>query len=221
MESLHRTVASTLAQIKSLAGPKGVLSWPNVAQASGASMDMAAISEGQAASFLDDRGAIYKFKLADNVYVNMYYTKAGFRRSGDLHDCNQYDVVLRGRTRLRMIDPHTGREVVQEYGPNDFIVIPARTPHMFEFLEDNCLLEWWDAPFRAWYYQPYRTVIEQGLALRDTEGRDFSTRLPPPAGGGRRTTELSETTATGPTALRGEVLGGRRATGRGGWCMVG
>lgn len=38
-------------------------------------------------------------------------------------------------------DPHTGSEVVQEYGANDFIVIPARTPHMFEFLEDNYLLE--------------------------------------------------------------------------------
>ncbi len=42
-------------------------------------------------------------QLAEDVFVNMYFTKAGFRRSGDLHDCNQYDVVLRGRTRLRMI----------------------------------------------------------------------------------------------------------------------
>ncbi|GIL73798.1 hypothetical protein Vretifemale_3892 [Volvox reticuliferus] len=108
----------------------------------------------------------------------MYYTKAGFRRSGDLHDCNQYDVVLRGRTRLRMIEPHTGREVVQEFGANDFIVIPARTPHMFEFLEDNYLLEWWDDTFRAWYYKPYRSIIEKGLPLEDTEGRDLSILLP-------------------------------------------
>jgi hypothetical protein len=28
---------------------------------------------------------------------------AGYRRSGDLHDCTQFDVVLRGRTRLRLI----------------------------------------------------------------------------------------------------------------------
>ncbi|KXZ45599.1 hypothetical protein GPECTOR_53g92 [Gonium pectorale] len=113
-------------------------------------MDVAALQEGQALTFRDGRGAIYKFKLGDGVYVNMYYTKAGYRRSGDLHDCNQYDVVLQGRTRLRMIDPHSGQEVVQEYGANDFIVIPARTPHMFEFLEDNFLLEWWDAEFKAW-----------------------------------------------------------------------
>ena len=57
----------------------------------------------QAAVHRDGRGAIYKFKLGEGVYVNMYFTKAGYRRSGDLHDCNQYDVVLQGRTRLRMI----------------------------------------------------------------------------------------------------------------------
>ena len=26
-------------------------------------------------------------------------------------------------------DPHTGKEVVREYGPHDFIVIPARCAH--------------------------------------------------------------------------------------------
>lgn len=29
-------------------------------------------------------------------------------------------------------------------------VAAARWPHLFEFLEDNCLLEWWDGPFKAW-----------------------------------------------------------------------
>ena len=70
---------------------------------------------------------------------------------------------------------------MREYKENDFIVIPARwvremcgagqagrlgrltgwwlagwlagcrTPHMFEFLEDNFLLEWWDEEFKAWW----------------------------------------------------------------------
>lgn len=38
----------------------------------------------------------------------MYHTKAGYRRSGDLHDSTQYDVVLAGRVRLTTLDPHTG-----------------------------------------------------------------------------------------------------------------
>jgi len=45
---------------------------------------------------------------------------------------------------------------------------------MFEFLEDNCLLEWWSGDFKAWYYKPYRTVIEEALPLTATEGADFS-----------------------------------------------
>ncbi|PNW70996.1 hypothetical protein CHLRE_17g742050v5 [Chlamydomonas reinhardtii] len=144
-------------------------------------MDMSSVAEGEATAYRDGRGAIYKFKLGEGVFVNMYFTKAGYRRSGDLHDCNQYDVVLQGRTRLRMLDPHTGSEVVQEYGANDFIVIPARTPHMFEFLEDNYLLEWWDDTFKAWYYKPYRSMIEAGLPLADTEGRDLSLLARPAA----------------------------------------
>lgn len=30
---------------------------------------------------------------------------------------------------------------------------------MFEFLEENYLLEWWDCDFEAWYYEPYRARI--------------------------------------------------------------
>eukprot|EP00955_Chlamydomonas_euryale_P100110 365260-Chlamydomonas_euryale.AAC.2 len=76
--------------------------------------------------------------------------------------------------RMRTQDPHTGRETVREYVENDFIVIPARTPHMFEFLEDNCLLEWWADEFKAWYYTPYRSVIDRALPLADTARADFS-----------------------------------------------
>lgn len=31
--------------------------------------------------------------------------------------------------------------------------------HLFEFLEENYLLEWWDCDFAAWYYEPYRARI--------------------------------------------------------------
>eukprot|EP00877_Chromochloris_zofingiensis_P008439 jgi/Chrzof1/3849/Cz13g11030.t1 len=140
-------------------------------------MDMQSVPVGEAAAHQDARGAIYRFKLGPDMLVNMYYTKQGYRRSGDLHNCIQYDVVLQGRTRLRMIDPHTGQEVVHHYEANDFIVIPARTPHMFEFLEDSYLLEWWDDEFKAWYYKPYRDVIKQSLPLSDTDDVDYSINL--------------------------------------------
>lgn len=45
---------------------------------------------------------------------------------------------------------------------------------MFEFLEDNCLIEWWGDEFMAWYYEPYRNIIDQGLSLEVTKEMDFS-----------------------------------------------
>ena len=42
-------------------------------------------------------------QVIDGVFVNMYYTRAGYRRSGDLHACTQFDVLLTGRARLRIV----------------------------------------------------------------------------------------------------------------------
>lgn len=117
---------SLINSIKAKQGPESVLFWKGVSQAPTPTMDMQSVPVGEAAAHQDARGAIYRFKLGPDMLVNMYYTKQGYRRSGDLHNCIQYDVVLQGRTRLRMIDPHTGQEVVHHYEANDFIVIPAR-----------------------------------------------------------------------------------------------
>eukprot|EP00271_Cylindrocystis_brebissonii_P008250 TRINITY_DN22286_c0_g1_i1.p1 TRINITY_DN22286_c0_g1~~TRINITY_DN22286_c0_g1_i1.p1 ORF type:complete len:109 (+),score=15.67 TRINITY_DN22286_c0_g1_i1:102-428(+) len=90
-------------------------------------------------------------------------------RSGDMHNCTQFDVILRGRTRLRMMDLVTGKEIVQEYwGRNDFIAIPPRVPHLFEFLEENFMLEWWACPFQAWHYRPYRDLIALEMSKGQT-----------------------------------------------------
>ena len=48
---------------------------------------------------------------------------------------------------------------------------------MFEFLEDNVLIEWWGDEFKAWYYQPYRSVIDRALPLDQTRDADFSIDL--------------------------------------------
>ncbi|KIY96087.1 hypothetical protein MNEG_11876 [Monoraphidium neglectum] len=79
-------------EIRALEGPVAALSWPDVREAPAPSMDMSKLEDGQVAAHVDARGAIYRFKLHGDVHVNMYYTKAGHMRSGDLHDSNQYDV---------------------------------------------------------------------------------------------------------------------------------
>ncbi len=43
-------------------------------------------------------------------------------------------------------------------------------PHLFEFLEDNYMIEWWDCDFRAWYYSPYRDRISRAFAASQARG---------------------------------------------------
>jgi hypothetical protein len=73
-------------QIRSQAGPKSVLNWETVQAAPAATMDVKQLADGQAASHVDGRGAIYRFKLrgSEGIYVNMYYTKAGAGQGGEV-----------------------------------------------------------------------------------------------------------------------------------------
>lgn len=37
-------------------------------------------------------------------------------------------------------------------------------PHIFHFLEETVMAEWWEPePFRAWFYTPYRRLVEQSF----------------------------------------------------------
>ena len=47
-------------------------------------------------------------------------------------------------------DVMTGKETVTEHEANELIVIPARTAHLFEYVEDSYMIEWWACDFKAW-----------------------------------------------------------------------
>lgn len=68
---------------------------------------------------------------------------------------------------LVLQDLHTGKEAVVEVGRNSRLTTPAGVPHLFEFIEDNALLEWWDCPYQAWFYEPYRSRIRSSLEPRN------------------------------------------------------
>lgn len=108
--------------------------------------------------FEDQRGSIRR--INDGVQkVNLLFTKKGFMRSGDLHKNTQFDFVVSRKCELwQHID---GEDVKQVHEEGSFIKIPAGTPHLFIFLEDTYMLEYWDGEFEAWYYRPYRKIIEQ------------------------------------------------------------
>jgi hypothetical protein len=94
---------------------------------------------------------------------NILFTRAGAMRSGDLHRASQHDFVLDGQVRVRVLQPD-GSTSIHEYGPHSYVRIPPYTPHIFEFVQDTVLAEWWDTDeFCAWYYRPYREWVEKSV----------------------------------------------------------
>lgn len=108
--------------------------------------------------FQDDRGIIQRLEMW-GTKINLLSTKKGFMRSGDLHKNRQLDVILSGKVRLWTYQ--NGKTVKQDIGPHTYIVLNPHTPHLFEYLEDTVMMEWWDGQFEAWYYKPYRTIIDE------------------------------------------------------------
>jgi mannose-6-phosphate isomerase-like protein (cupin superfamily) len=105
----------------------------------------------------DVRGTVHRLDI-DCFKVNLLSTKKGFMRSGDLHKNVQFDFILSGKVELWLRKDGKDEKIV--YGPNSFITIPPGVPHLFNFLEDTVMAEWWDGPFKAWYYKPYRDIID-------------------------------------------------------------
>lgn len=165
-------------------GNLDVFDSPEVHKAPPPTMDVTGLAPGHALHAGDARGDIFRLVLqAPQYVVNAYYTRAvrchvvprgcvdchtshqGFKRSGDLHNCTQYDVLLSGTASLTTHE--VGTDVVRTYRPHQLIAIPPRVPHLFDFHTDSYLLEWygaqcgwgriiscvrprWDCPFEAW-----------------------------------------------------------------------
>mmetsp|Transcript_2503 Transcript_2503/g.7527 ORF Transcript_2503/g.7527 Transcript_2503/m.7527 type:complete len:384 (+) Transcript_2503:430-1581(+) len=145
-------------------GPRSVFGLQDVSAAPQPTMSLADLKPGETVQHHDFRGDIYRLPLGDDVIVNLMRTTAGTLRSGDLHNCTQYDVILKGRAKLHTYDVETRQETAVVYDANEIIQIPARVPHLFEFLEENYMLEWWACDFAAWYYKPYRDRIAKSFA---------------------------------------------------------
>jgi hypothetical protein len=91
---------------------------------------------------------------------NVLYTSAGMMRSGDVHRETQHDFVLEGLVDVWVLEKD-GTTRVRRYGPNSYVSVPPCTPHVFEFVQDTAMVEWWDTDaFAAWYYRPYRDIVD-------------------------------------------------------------
>jgi hypothetical protein len=62
--------------------------------------------------------------------------------------------------RVQVTTREEGRDVDRMYSSGDLIVIPSHVPHIFTFLEETVMAEWWDGTFDAQYYRPYRQRVD-------------------------------------------------------------
>lgn len=132
------------------------------------------LSTNSSSEFADSRGAYHKLVfpgLTSNAeYVNVIFTKAGTYRSGDLHKCDQINLIVSGSATLKTI--RSERTTTREVKSGDLIVTPAGVPHLYYFSEDTLLTEYWInvadggklCPFRAWFYKPFRDIVDANMA---------------------------------------------------------
>ena len=124
-------------------------------------------------SFSDARGTYERREFEamegddpdDPPYVNIVRTFPGQLRSGDVHKCHQVNVLAFGRARVTTVDER-GRERTRIVAGGDRVVIPAHTPHLYEFLEDTVMTESWvhardrtRCAFEAWFHAPLRDRV--------------------------------------------------------------
>ena len=103
--------------------------------------------------------------MNETYRVNVLYTQAGHLRSGDLHPNVQCDFIFSGKVKVWTLgtDGYTDIRTLEKHS---LIKIPRGVPHVFEFVEDTVMAEWWEPQgFQAWFYKPYRDIVNKCMLL--------------------------------------------------------
>ncbi|KAL1495120.1 hypothetical protein AB1Y20_016987 [Prymnesium parvum] len=131
----------------------------------------------------DVRGEVHNLKVG-GFRFNVLVSRAGSIRSGDVHRSDQYDVIFSGL--VSVTTRERGRDRVREYGAGQLLVIPRHVPHLFRFLNDTVMAEWWAGPFEARYYRPYRTHVDRSMQVLREAKRGGGEAAHRPMMGGRK-----------------------------------
>ena len=140
------------------AGKRGILKSPNVCAAPPSVNRPIPVPS----VYEDARGEIHNLRVGGSRY-NLLYTRKGVMRSGDIHENTQHDFVFRGRVEVWRLQPD-GTTDKTIYSSFDYIRIDPYVPHVFHFLENCVMAEWWEPQgFYAWFYEPYRKLVQQSI----------------------------------------------------------
>jgi hypothetical protein len=124
----------------------------------------------------DDRGEIHRIRVGQRR-MNILFSRTGVMRSGYLHPHDMYDFVVSGKVEVWTLNAR-GTEKKQ-YGPREFFKLDPYTPHVLHFLEDTITLEFWEGPFRCWYYHPYRRIVQLQNSLVEEKTHGLFQHLVP------------------------------------------
>lgn len=101
-------------------------------------------------------------------YTNVMLSKKGSYRSGDIHKCDQVNMIVSGQAMLTTVEKKIRRK--RTLNPGGVFTIAAGVPHLFYFPVDTIMTEHWVNPdgslceFRAWFYKPLRKIVENQTA---------------------------------------------------------
>lgn len=89
-------------------------------------------------------------------------------RSGYLHPEPKYDFVVSGEVEVWLLTHHGTEKTVHR--AMDSFVIPAYTPHIYHYLSDSVVAEWWDqaGDTECWFYHPYRRIVDVQNSILST-----------------------------------------------------
>lgn len=77
-----------------------------------------------------------------------------------MHPNEQCNFIFSGRVNIWTLSKD-GLTNVNTYERHEFAKIPRGVPHVFEFLEDSVIAEWWEPRgFQCWFYRPYREIVD-------------------------------------------------------------
>ena len=108
--------------------------------------------------------------------INLSHTRKEVMRHGDFHPNMQCGFVFSGR--VEVWTPRADRSGTTQktiYGPKEYIEIPPYVPHVYNYLEDTVMAEWWEsvsgevAHFKHWFYAPYRRLVDVSY-IKSTAG---------------------------------------------------
>lgn len=152
-----------------LIGKAEILNSPNVSQAKTQHTTLPVPS-----IYEDDRGSIQNLSVGpDEKRYNILHTKSGAMRSGDIHPNTQHDFIFEGAVELWLLTPD-GRTQKTLHYKGSYIRIPPFVPHIFNFVQDTIMAEWWEPQgFQAWFYTPYRNIVERSVTI-DEKGNKLS-----------------------------------------------